>query len=122
MVPPGVDLEGEPPPNRWTPLLSSVRSREVFDGLVSFTYNLGSGALQRSNLRRKVNREEHGTVPAEFHKWVWAGGRKPKGLVRRREAEAALYGSRQPQSCWHIFRVWLSSTKPNFSLAKTISN
>jgi lysozyme len=62
-----------------------------FDALVSFTFNLGGGALQRSTLRRKVNREEHAAVPAELMEWVWAGGRKLKGLVRRREAEAALY-------------------------------
>lgn len=62
-----------------------------FDALVSFTFNLGSGALQRSTMRRKVNREEHEEVPAEFMRWVWAGGRKLRGLVRRREAEAGLY-------------------------------
>ena len=64
-----------------------------FDALVSFAFNLGAGALQRSTLRRKVNREEHHVVPAEFRRWVWAGGRKLKGLVRRREAEAELYAS-----------------------------
>lgn len=62
-----------------------------FDALVSFTFNLGSGALQRSTLRRKVNREEHEEVPAEFMRWVWAGGRKLRGLIRRRSAEAMLY-------------------------------
>lgn len=62
-----------------------------FDALVSFTFNLGSGALQRSTLRRKVNREEHADVPAEFMKWVWAGGKKLKGLIRRRSAESLLY-------------------------------
>ena len=62
-----------------------------FDALVSFTFNLGSGALQRSTLRRKVNREEHDDVPAELMKWVWAGGRKLKGLVKRRAAEARYY-------------------------------
>ena len=62
-----------------------------FDALCSFTFNLGSGALQRSTLRRKVNYDEHGTVPDEFRRWVWAGGRKLTGLVRRREAEARLY-------------------------------
>ena len=56
-----------------------------FDALVSFTFNLSSGALQRSTLRRKVNREEHEEVPAEFMRWVWVGGRKLRGLVRRRE-------------------------------------
>ena len=53
--------------------------------------SIDPGALPRSTLRRKVNREEHDAVPAEFRRWVWAGGRKLKGLVRRREAEAALY-------------------------------
>ena len=62
-----------------------------FDALCSFTFNLGAGALQRSTLRRKINREEHDAVPAEFRRWVWAGGRKLKGLIRRREAEAVLY-------------------------------
>ena len=67
-----------------------------FDALGSFTFNLGAGALQRSTLRRKVNREEHDAVPAEFRRWVWAGGRKLKGLVRRREAEAGLYVEGSP--------------------------
>ncbi|GFO74028.1 lysozyme [Bathymodiolus platifrons methanotrophic gill symbiont] len=62
-----------------------------FDSLVSFTFNLGSGALQRSTLRRKVNREEHGDVPVQLKRWVWAGGRKLKGLKMRRNAEANIY-------------------------------
>ena len=37
-----------------------------------------------------VNREEHALVPAEFMKWVWAGGRKLQGLIGRRGAEARL--------------------------------
>jgi len=64
-----------------------------FDALVSFTFNLGTGALQRSTLRRKVNREEHAQVPREFMRWVWAGGRRLQGLIKRRAAEAANYSS-----------------------------
>ncbi len=62
-----------------------------FDALVSFTFNLGSGALQRSTLRRKVNREEHAEVPRELLRWVWAGGKRLRGLMRRRTAEGKLY-------------------------------
>ena len=69
-----------------------------FDALVSFTFNLGAGALQRSTLRRKVNRRDHATVPAEFRKWVWAGGRRLEGLVRRRQAEAIFYNSLSKRS------------------------
>lgn len=69
-----------------TPLVQSQ-----FDALVSFTFNLGGGALQRSTLRRKVNRAEHTEVPDEFMRWVFAGGRRLRGLMRRRQAEAQLY-------------------------------
>jgi GH24 family phage-related lysozyme (muramidase) len=62
-----------------------------FDSLVSFTFNLGGGALQRSTLRRKLNRQEFEAAAGEFRRWVWAGGRKLKGLIKRREAEAALF-------------------------------
>ncbi len=72
-------------------LIAVPLTQGQFDALVSFTFNLGSGALQRSTLRRKVNREEHADVPAELMKWVWAGGRKLNGLVKRRAAEAEIY-------------------------------
>lgn len=62
-----------------------------FDALVSFTYNLGSGALQRSTLRRVINRHHHNEVPNQLMRWVWAGGRKLRGLARRRAAEGNVY-------------------------------
>jgi lysozyme len=41
---------------------------------------------------KKVNANpEDETITAEFMKWVKAGGKTLKGLVRRREAEANLY-------------------------------
>ncbi|MDG4574504.1 MAG: lysozyme [Defluviicoccus sp.] len=65
-----------------------------FDALTSFAFNLGGGALQRSTLRRKVNREEHPEVPEELRKWVWDGGKRMPGLIKRRAAEARLYETR----------------------------
>ena len=62
-----------------------------FDALVSFTFNLGSGALQRSTLRQKVNRAEHSDASIEFLRWIYAGGRKLRGLIKRRQAEIFLY-------------------------------
>ena len=72
-------------------LIQVPLTQSQFDSLVSFTYNLGGGALQRSTLRRVINRGHHHEVPRQLRRWVWAGGRKLKGLVRRREAEAELY-------------------------------
>ncbi len=74
-------------------LIDVPLSDSQFSALVSFTFNLGVGALQRSTLRQKVNREEHHEVPREFMRWTWAGGRRLKGLERRRNAEAELYGA-----------------------------
>lgn len=72
-------------------LISAPLTDGQFDALVSFTFNLGAGALQRSTLRRKVKRGEHENVPVELMKWVWAGGRKLPGLVRTRQAEGLSY-------------------------------
>jgi len=74
-------------------LISVPLTDGQFDALVSFTFNLGAGALQRSTLRRKINRENHEDAADEFLRWVWAGGRKLNGLIRRRQAEAILYQS-----------------------------
>ncbi len=59
--------------------------------LVSWTYNLGAGALAGSTLKRVVNAREWGRVMAEFRKWRMAKGVVLGGLVRRREAEAAMF-------------------------------
>lgn len=62
-----------------------------FSALVSFCFNLGTGAYQRSTLRRKINRGEYDEAAREFRKWVYAGGIKFRGLVRRRQAEEWLF-------------------------------
>jgi len=59
--------------------------------LVSFTFNVGGGALQRSTLRQKINYHDHDQVPEELMKWVFAAGKKSTGLINRRHSEACLY-------------------------------
>ena len=67
-------------------------TQNQFDALVSFAYNLGPANLKSSTLLKKVNLNlNDGTIRDEFMKWVKAGGKTLKGLVRRREAEANLY-------------------------------
>lgn len=72
-----------------------VLSQQQFDALVSFTFNLGAGALQRSTLRVKLNRGEYDEIPAEMLRWVRAGGLRSEGLVRRRRAEGRLFAAPQ---------------------------
>lgn len=73
-------------------LCPALKKQNRFDAIVSFTFNLGAGALQRSTLRQKINRKDHLDVPPELMKWIYAGGRKLPGLVARRAAEGAMYG------------------------------
>jgi len=67
-------------------------NQQQFDALVSFAYNLGSGALQGSTLRRLHNEAQFEAAAEQFSRWNHAGGRVLKGLTRRRAAEAAVYG------------------------------
>ena len=62
-----------------------------FDALVSFTFNLGEGALAASTLRRLVNVGRVTEAGPQFDRWVFAGACKLPGLVRRRAAERALW-------------------------------
>jgi len=62
-----------------------------FDALVSFSFNVGLGTLQRSTLRQKVIRGEMEEAAEEFLKYTLAGGKVLKGLVTRRNDERALF-------------------------------
>jgi len=72
-------------------LITTHLNGNQFAALVSFAFNLGTGALQRSGLRQKLNRGDYDCVPKELMKWCYAGGRKLNGLVKRRKAEADLF-------------------------------
>jgi lysozyme len=58
--------------------------------LADFCYNLGVGRLKSSTLRRRVNAEDWDGARVELLKWTRCSGRVLRGLVARREAEAAL--------------------------------
>lgn len=62
-----------------------------FNSLCSFGFNLGSGAIQRSALRRYLNRGDYDEAAEEFPRWCWAGGRKVRGLLLRRLAEREMF-------------------------------
>ena len=66
-------------------------NQNQFDALVSFTYNVGDGALEKSTLLRKLNNSDYRGAADEFGKWVNAGGKAMYGLVRRRTAERDLF-------------------------------
>jgi lysozyme len=62
-----------------------------FDALVSFSFNVGLGTLQRSTLRQKLNRGDKEGAAEELLKYCMAGGKILKGLQNRRIDEKALF-------------------------------
>ena len=66
-------------------------SQGQFDALVSFSFNLGLGTLQRSTLRQKLLRGDTEGAAEEFLKYCMAGGKILKGLQNRRRDERALF-------------------------------
>lgn len=65
-----------------------ISEREA--ALVDFAYNLGPKNLQHSTLRRKILAGLWDEVPSQLMRWVRGGGKILPGLVKRRQAEAAL--------------------------------
>jgi len=63
----------------------------AFDALVSFAFNAGLGNLQRSQMRMRANRGDWEGAAEAFMQWTKGGGKVLPGLVKRREAEKALF-------------------------------
>ena len=73
-------------------LVPGVAGRQgSFDALVSFSFNVGAGNLQRSTIRMKANRSEWEQAADAFLLWNMAGGKVLAGLDRRRRDERALF-------------------------------
>ncbi|XQQ05069.1 MAG: lysozyme [Leptolyngbya sp. IPPAS B-1204] len=66
-------------------------SDDQFSALVSFTYNVGEGALASSTLLRLLNQRNYQGAADQLLRWDKAGGSTLPGLTRRRKAERALF-------------------------------
>jgi lysozyme len=60
------------------------------NAIVDFAYNLGTGRLQTSTLKRKINAQDWDGAKEQLMLWTKGGGRVLPGLVKRRSAEVAL--------------------------------
>ena len=70
---------------------AAVNHQGQFDALVSFSFNVGLGALQRSSIRMRYNRGDVEGAADAFLMWTKAAGKVLTGLVKRRNDERAMF-------------------------------
>ena len=73
-----------------------IQHQHIFDSLVSWSYNLGLGSLQRSTMRQKILRQDGQAASKELLKYDKVNGKALKGLTRRRQAEYRLFTQLDP--------------------------
>jgi len=66
-------------------------TQNQFDALASFTYNVGVGSEAHSTMAKLINERNFSAAAAQFPLWDHVDGVANAGLLRRREAEQALF-------------------------------
>lgn len=72
-------------------LVTVPLNQNQFDALVSFSFNVGLGNLQKSTLLKYVNQRKFSEAGNQFLVWNKAAGRVLAGLTRRRKEERKLF-------------------------------
>jgi len=72
--------------------ITGLSSGDVHDGITSFIFNLGPGALhgKSTQIGRHLLNKEYTAAYYGMQKYVFAGGRRLPGLVTRRRKEGEL--------------------------------
>lgn len=72
-------------------LLKVTTAQAQFDAMVSLAYNIGLGNFSKSTLLKKHNAKCWSCAAGQFLVWNKAAGKVMNGLIRRRNAERAMY-------------------------------
>ncbi|MEK4750417.1 glycoside hydrolase family protein [Niallia sp. FSL W8-0177] len=88
-------------------------TQNQFDALVSFTYNCGAGALQRSTLLELLNQGRYEEAADQFDVWIKSGDKVLNGLVKRRAKEKELFLRDLPEEKVEKPKKTTSSAKDN---------
>lgn len=72
-------------------LINDQLTPNQFSAIVCFAYNLGYGNLEKSTLLNCINTFHLQDAANEFERWSKVSGAVVPGLLRRRQAEKALF-------------------------------
>ncbi|MBC3249271.1 lysozyme [Serratia fonticola] len=67
-----------------------VMPQPVYDAVVSFAFNVGTGAACKSTLAHFINQRQWPQACNQLPRWVYVNGVKSTGLANRRASERAL--------------------------------
>jgi len=87
----GLRREIEKSERQVTRVVTVPLNQNQFDALVSFDYNVGDGALEKSTVLRRLNAGDYAGAANAFAMWNKSQGVVVPGLVSRRAKEAALF-------------------------------
>ena len=74
--------------------LGVAKTQGQFDALVSFVFNLGIERLEQSTLLRRIrDGDNRKAITSEWMRWVYADGKRLKGLEKRRAWEVERFFS-----------------------------
>ena len=73
-------------------VVSVPLSQSQYDALVSFQFN--TGHLPKSTLLMDLNKGNIKAASEQFHLWIHSSGKVSRGLIRRRDAEEALFNAK----------------------------
>lgn len=74
--------------------LDVCKTQGQFTALVDFIFNLGLNAFLKSTLYKYIKQgKSDDLICSQFMKWVYAGGKKLTGLVKRRQWECNMWRS-----------------------------
>lgn len=66
-------------------------NQNQFDAICLFIYNAGVTRFRTSTLLKLLNASKFDLASGQFRRWIWAGGKKSKGLIKRREIERKIF-------------------------------
>lgn len=72
-------------------VVTTALQQNQFDALVDFVFNLGRAAFGGSTMLKQLNASNFVAAAGQFVLWDHAGGQVVRGLLLRRQAEAAMF-------------------------------
>lgn len=96
--------------------------QNLFDALVSITYNIGVNGMAKSTFIKKVNEGASNEVIVKaMVQWNKGGGKVLKGLVNRRAKEAKLILTGEYSSKGYVPLAQVVNKKPQYSSSRLIN-